>query len=44
VIGFYVMLYGGHWSAPFMLAALTGIIHDRQSADGQQHNRSEDNK
>jgi hypothetical protein len=43
-LGFYMMLYGRHWSAPLVLAALAGIIHDRKSAEGQQHNRDEDNK
>jgi hypothetical protein len=38
-----VMSYGGHWGAPLMLAALAGVIHDCQCADGQEHNRSDDN-
>src|SRR6516165_10838287 len=25
------------------LAALTGVVHDRQRADGDEHNRDEDN-
>jgi hypothetical protein len=29
VIGIYVMVRGRHWSAPFMLTALAGIIHER---------------
>jgi hypothetical protein len=41
---FYVMPYGGHWSAPLMLAALAGVVHDRQGADGQQHNCGKDNQ
>jgi hypothetical protein len=26
-----------------MLAALAGVVHDRQGADGEQHNDGEDN-
>jgi len=26
-----------------MLAALAGVVHDRQRADGRKHNRDEDN-
>jgi hypothetical protein len=26
-----------------MLAALAGVVHDRQRADGREHNRDEDN-
>jgi hypothetical protein len=40
---FYVVPYGGNRSAPRMLAALAGVIHDRQRADGHEHNRDEDN-
>ena len=40
---FYVVPYGGHWSAPRMLAALAGVVHHRQSAYGDKHNRDEDN-
>ena len=42
VPSFYVMPYGGHRSTPLVLAALAGVVHDRQSAD-QQHNCDEDN-
>jgi hypothetical protein len=38
----YVILYGGHWSAPPMPAALTGVVHDRQGTDNHEHNRNED--
>jgi hypothetical protein len=44
VLSFYVMSYGRHWSAPLMLTALAGIIHERQRTDDQQHNGSEDNQ
>jgi hypothetical protein len=44
VLGFYVMLYGRHWSAPLMLTAFAGVVHERQGADGEQHNRDEDNQ
>jgi hypothetical protein len=40
---FYVVPYGGHRSAPRMLAALTGLVHHRQRADGDEHNRDKDN-
>ena len=26
-----------------MLAGLAGVVHDRQRADGDEHNRDEDN-
>jgi hypothetical protein len=38
----YVVPYAGHWSAPLMLAALAGIVHDRQSPD--QHRHAEDDQ
>jgi hypothetical protein len=41
--GFYVLPYAGRRSAPRMLAALAGVVHDRQRADGDEHNRGEDN-
>jgi len=34
VLGFYMMPYGSHWGAPLMLAALAGVVHERQGADG----------
>jgi hypothetical protein len=40
---FYVMSYGGHRSAPLMLAALAGIVHDRQRANGSKHEADADN-
>jgi hypothetical protein len=30
----YVMPYSGHRSAPFMLTAFAGVVHERQGADG----------
>src|SRR6516225_9273305 len=30
---FYVVPHCGHWSAPRVLAALVGVVHDRQRAD-----------
>jgi hypothetical protein len=36
---FYVVPYGGHWSAPLMVAALAGVVHDRQSANDSDRNR-----
>jgi hypothetical protein len=35
VPGLYVMPYGGHRSTPLMLAALAGVVHDSQGANGQ---------
>jgi len=35
--------YGGHRSAPRMLAALAGLVHRRQSAYGDKHNGNENN-
>ena len=40
---FYVALYRGFRSAPRVLAALAGVVHDGQRADGDEHNRDEDN-
>ena len=40
---FYVMRYSGHRSTPLVLAALAGVVHDRQRADGDEHKRDEDN-
>jgi hypothetical protein len=40
---FYLMPHGGHWSAPRMLAALAGLVHHRERADGDEHNRDKDN-
>ena len=31
-------------STPLMLGALAHVVHDRQGADGQQHNCGEDNQ
>jgi hypothetical protein len=44
VLSWYVMLYSRHWSAPLVLAALAGVIHERQGANDQQRNRGEDNQ
>jgi hypothetical protein len=44
VASFYVMPHCGHWSTPFVLAALAGVVHDRQFAYGQQHNCGEDDQ
>jgi len=43
VPGVYLVPYAGHRGAPRMLAALAGVVHDRQRADGDEHNRDEDN-
>jgi hypothetical protein len=44
MLSWYVMPYGCYWSAPFVLAALAGVIHERQGANDQQDNRGEDNQ
>ena len=31
------------WSAPSMMAALAGIVHDRQAAAGHEHHHTYDN-
>jgi hypothetical protein len=39
-----VMADVGDWSAPCVLAALTGVIHDRQGAAGTDHDHREDDQ
>ena len=34
----------GHLSAPCVMVALAGIVHDREAAAGHEHNRAEDNQ
>jgi hypothetical protein len=41
---FHVMSDGGHRSTPLMLAALAGVVHDRQRANGSKHEGDGDNK
>jgi len=36
-----VMPHGG-WNAPLMLAALAGVVHDRQRASGNERKRDKD--
>jgi hypothetical protein len=38
----YVVAYGGHRSAPGVLPALAGVVHDRQNPD--QHRHGEDDQ
>jgi hypothetical protein len=40
---FYVVLFAGYRSAPRMLAALAGLVHHRQRANGDEYNRDKDN-
>jgi hypothetical protein len=35
--------HGGHRSTPRMLAALAGVVHNRQRSDSHERNRDEDN-
>jgi hypothetical protein len=39
---FYVMSYGRHRSTPLVLAALAGIVHDRQCANGDKRKGDRD--
>jgi hypothetical protein len=41
--GFYVVPHVGHRGAPRILAALAGLVHHSQRADGDEHNRDKDN-
>jgi len=34
----------GDWSAPSVMAALAGVVHDRQTAARDEHNRDKDNR
>jgi hypothetical protein len=34
----------GHLSAPCVMVALAGIVHDREAAAGHEHNRAEDDQ
>jgi hypothetical protein len=41
---FYVMPYdGGHRSAPGVITALAGLVHDRQSTADYEYNHDKDN-
>src|SRR5215469_4207497 len=39
---FYVVPHGGHRSAPRVIAALTSLVHDAQSAADHENNRYKD--
>jgi hypothetical protein len=41
--GFYVVPHVGHRGAPRILAALAGLVHCSERADGDEHNRDKDN-
>jgi hypothetical protein len=43
-LGFHGMAKGGHWSAPGVLLALAGVVHDSQRAEDHEHKRDENNK
>jgi hypothetical protein len=32
----------GDWSAPSVMAALAGVVHDRQAAAGNEHHHTHD--
>ncbi len=34
----------GDWSAPCVMAALTGVVHDREGAADTEHNHGQDNQ
>ena len=33
-----MMVHGGHWGAPSVMAAFAGLVHDRESAADYEHN------
>ena len=37
-LSFTMMVHGGHWGAPRVMAALAGLVHDRESAADYEHN------
>jgi hypothetical protein len=37
-----MMVHGGHWGAPRVIAALAGFVHDRQSAADYERNHDND--
>jgi hypothetical protein len=41
-LGFHVVSHGGHRSAPRVIAALAGLVHDRQSATDYECNQDND--
>jgi hypothetical protein len=41
---FYVVPHGGHRSAPRVIAALAGFVHDRQSAADYEYNHNNNNE
>jgi hypothetical protein len=42
-LSFRVVPHGGHRSAPRVIAALAGLIHDRQSAADYEYNHDKTN-
>jgi hypothetical protein len=38
------MAKGGHWSAPGVLLAIAGVVHDSQRAEDHEHKPDENNK
>jgi hypothetical protein len=43
-LSFRVVPHGGHWSAPRVIAALAGLVHDRQSAADYEYNHDKNNQ
>jgi hypothetical protein len=41
---FYVVPHGRHRSAPCMMAPLTGLVHDRQSAADYENSHNKNNQ
>ena len=41
-LSFTMMVDGGHWGAPRVIAALAGFVHDRQSAADYERNHDDD--
>ena len=42
-LSFRVVPHGGHRSAPPVIAALAGLVHDRQSAADYEYNHDKNN-
>jgi hypothetical protein len=37
-----MMVHGGHWSAPSVMAAFAGLVHDRKSTANDERNDNND--
>jgi len=41
-LSFTMMVHGGHWGAPRVMAAFAGFVHDRQSTADDERNHDND--